>query len=126
MNFVLTSFLLLAVPIATALGLTPEVVTLLMVVGGFLIPLGTALVCGWLSDERFLAYALYALVGYLIPVVPGLFSSGLFALLMIAVGVMGAFNGAVLAARASARKRQRLRRRLGLSDLPDDELKGGL
>ena len=115
MNFLLTSFLFLAIIGLTEGAAPPEEgapaagasagYTLAMSVGGFLIPLLTAYVCGRLSDERYLAYAFYPLIGYLILAVPTVLSAGMFGLLMVLFGVLGAFNGAMLGARRAAKRR---------------------
>lgn len=105
LNFVLTSFMSLALTALTAGGTAPAVYTLSMSAGAFLIPLLTAYVCGRLADERYLAYAFYPLVGFLILAVPGVLYAGMFGLLIVLFGVLGAFNGATLAARRAARRR---------------------
>jgi hypothetical protein len=106
MNFLLTSFLFLTVTTLAAQGAPEVVFTLAMSAGSFLAPLLTAYVCGRLSDERFLTYAFYPLVGFLILAVPGILYAGLFGLLTVGFGVLGAFNGATLAARRSAKRRR--------------------
>ena len=82
MNFVLTSLLFLVLIGLTSGGgsaeegappagiISPAAYTLAMSVGAFLIPLLTAYVCGRISGERYLTYAFYPLVGYLILAVP--------------------------------------------------------
>jgi hypothetical protein len=105
MNFVLMTFLVLGVVYAAETGVNAALVTTAMSVGGFLIPLLTAYVCGRMGDERFLAYAFYPLVGYLMPVLFGLTSAGVFGILMIVFGVLGAFNGGSIAARRANRRR---------------------
>ena len=105
MNFVLTALLFIGLVYAAANEVGEVIYTLTMTAGGFLIPMFTAYVCGRISGERFMAYAFYPLVGYLILAVPGVLSAGLFGLLMIAFGIMGAFNGANLAARRARRQR---------------------
>jgi hypothetical protein len=104
-NFVLTSFLFLAMTALTAEGVPPAVYTLTMSAGAFLIPLLTAYVCGRLGDERYLTYAFYPLIGFLILAVPGVLYAGTFGLLMVLFGILGAFNGATLAARRATRRR---------------------
>jgi hypothetical protein len=116
MNFVLTSLLFLVL-IAVSSGsgpaeegtptgaLPPGLLTLAMSVGGFLIPLLTAYVCGRISGERYMTYAFYPLVGYLILAVPGVLYAGMFGLLLVLFGVLGAFNGAMLVGRQAARRR---------------------
>jgi hypothetical protein len=105
MNFVLMTFLVLGVVYATETGISPTWSTLAMSLGGFLIPLLTAYVCGRMGDERFLAYAFYPLIGYMMPVVFGMTSAGVFGILMAVFGVLGAFNGANMAARRANRRR---------------------
>ncbi len=105
MNFVLTALLFLGLTYAAANEIGEMTYTLLMAGGGFFIPLSTAYVCGRIGDERFLAYAFYPLIGYLILAVPGILSAGVFGLLMVAFGILGAFNGANLAARRARKRR---------------------
>lgn len=105
MNFVLTSFLLLGVATFTAQGSSQIVSTLIIAGGGFLIPLLTAYVCGRIMDERFLAYGMYPLVGFLVVAIAGVLSTGVFGLLFIGFGVLGAVNGVTLAARQAMGKR---------------------
>jgi hypothetical protein len=105
LNFVLMTFLVLGVVYATETGISPTWSTLAMSLGGFLIPLLTAYVCGRMGDERFLAYAFYPLIGYMMPVVFGMTSAGVFGILMAVFGVLGAFNGANMAARRANRRR---------------------
>jgi hypothetical protein len=119
MNFVLTSFLMLW--IASSTSTEGEVagsalITLVMMGGGFFIPLLTAYVCGRLSDERFLTYAAYSLVGYLIPVMPGILASGGMGFLMLAFGFLGAFNGATLSARRVMKRQRQIREMLSDQD----------
>jgi hypothetical protein len=105
LNFVLMTFLMLVVIYAAQNEFNPNLITIVMSLGGFLIPLLTAYVCGRLGDERFLTYAFYPLIGYLVPVLFGILSSGVFGLLMVLFGVLGAFNGGTLAARRASRRR---------------------
>lgn len=105
LNFVLTTFLMLGVIYAAQNEFSPALITTAMSLGGFLIPLLTAYVCGRLGDERFLTYAFYPLIGYLVPVLFGMLSAGTFGLLMVIFGVLGAFNGGNLAARRASRRR---------------------
>ena len=109
LNFVLTSFLFLgATPLVSADA--PEAVFVTVIcLGAFAITLLTAYVCGRLADERFLTYAFYPLIGFLILTVPGVLASGVFGLLVIGMGILGAFNGANLAARRAFKRRQRYR-----------------
>jgi hypothetical protein len=96
----------LAVTTLAAQGASELVFTLAISAGSFLAPLLTAYVCGRLSDERFLTYAFYSLVGFLILAVPGILYAGLFGLLTVGFGILGAFNGATLAAHRSAKRRR--------------------
>lgn len=123
MNFILTSFLLLWATSALAqeTDTPPMFVTPVMAIGGFLIPLMTAYVCGRLTDERFLTYAAYPLLGYLIPVVPGILTSGVFGMLMLAFGFLGAFNGATLAARRAMKRRHQIKQMMADEARPPDE-----
>ena len=118
LNFILTAFLLLsATPLVS--DSTPETVFVIVIcLGAFLIPLLTAYICGRLADERYLTYAFYPLVGFLILTVPGVLSSGVFGLLVIAIGILGAFNGASLAARRAHKRRQRYR--IGEDSTPEE------
>jgi len=117
MNFVLTSFLFLALVFSPIqeMGQT-AVPPLILAIGGFLIPLLTAYICGRLSDERYLAYAFYPLIGYLILTVPGILFWRAFGALIVAIGVLGAFNGANLAARRAMKRRRAMREHLHLED----------
>ena len=105
MNFVTMTFLVIGIVYGAENGLNPAVSTLIMSIGGFLIPLLTAYICGRMGEERYLAYSFYPLVGYLMPVLFGLTSAGVFGILMILFGVLGAFNGGTLAARRASRRR---------------------
>jgi len=105
MNFVLMTFLVLGVVYAAQTGINPTLFTTAMSLGGFLVPLLTAYVCGRMGDERFLAYAFYPLIGYMMPVLFGMTSAGVFGLLMVVFGVLGAFNGGHMAARRASRRR---------------------
>jgi hypothetical protein len=116
MNFALTSLLFIILTLSPAQALGQAVNSLIMALGGFLIPLLTAFVCGRISDERYLAYGFYPLIGYLILTVPGILYAGVFGVLMVVIGVLGAFNGATLAARRAVRRRQAIRRSLNLED----------
>jgi hypothetical protein len=117
MNFLLTSVLFLTMIGLTgegtpseegappAGGMSPVMYTLAMSAGAFLIPLLTAYVCGRLGGERYLAYAFYPLIGFLVLAVPGVLYAGMFGLLVVLFGALGAFNGATLVARQAARRR---------------------
>jgi hypothetical protein len=105
MNFVLTSFLLLGMAGFAAQGSFQVVGTLIIAGGGFLIPLLTAYVCGRIMGERFLAYGMYPLAGFLIVAVTGVLSTGVFGLLFVGFGVLGAVNGVALSARRATRRR---------------------
>ena len=105
MNFVTMTFLVIGIVYGAENGLNPAISTLIMSIGGFLLPLLTAYICGRMGEERYMAYAFYPLVGYLMPVLFGLTSAGVFGILMILFGVLGAFNGGTLAARRANRRR---------------------
>jgi hypothetical protein len=105
MNFVLTSFLFLGTTYGAANGLSGALYILILSAGGFSIPLLTAYVCGRMGGDRFLAYAFYPLVGFLILTVPGILSSGVFGILLVFFGVLGAFNGAQMAIRSVMKPR---------------------
>jgi hypothetical protein len=105
MNFLLMTFLTLGVIYAAEKEISPALFTTVMSLGGFLLPLLTAYVCGRMGEERFMAYGFYPLIGYLIPVLFGAASAGVFGILMVVFGVLGAFNGANLAARRANRRR---------------------
>lgn len=104
-NLAMTWLLYFAVAFAIARGASELVYALSMSVGGFLIPMITAYVCGRIGGERFLAYALYPLAGYLVLVVPGIRVAGPFGLLMAGFGIMGAFNGSFLLSRRAWKRR---------------------
>ena len=53
-----------------------------------------------------MTYALYPLIGFLVPVVPGALLAGGFALLVAGFGVLGAINGAYAVARQAAQRRR--------------------
>jgi len=108
MNFVLTILLFLLLAYAATVGIHEIAYTTIMSLGGFAIPLLTAYVCGRIAEERFLSYAFYPLVGYLILAVPGIVLVGMFGMLMVIFGVLGAFNGANLAARRAHKRRHYL------------------
>ena len=105
MNFILTILLFLLLAYAATLGVHEVAYTLLMCLGAVTIPLLTAYVCGRIAGERYLSYAFYPLAGYLILTVPGILYVGMFGILMVIFGVLGAFNGANLAARHAYRRR---------------------
>jgi hypothetical protein len=108
MNFILTGLLFLGTSSLAASGTGETLYALVMAAGGFLIPLFTAYVCGRLGDERYLTYAFYPMIGYLILTVPGILIAGLFGVLMVAIGILGAFNGAQLAARRAMKRRREI------------------
>lgn len=108
MNFVLTVTLLLAATVFVTEETNEIVSSLSISVGAFSIPLLTAYVCGRVADERYLTYALYSLIGFLVLTVPGIIYSGMFAFLVVGFGILGAINGASLAARRAMRRRQEI------------------
>ncbi len=68
-----------------------------LMAGSFLSPLLVAFICGRMERERYLSYAAYTLPGNLILTVPSILFGGVMGLLLVAVAVLGAFNGARLA-----------------------------
>jgi hypothetical protein len=109
LNFILTSFLFLGVTALAAQGVSEIVYTLAMSAGAFLVPFVSAYLCGRMSDERFLTYGFYTLLGFLILAVPGAFYAPMLGLLTVGFGILGALNGATLAARRSMKRRQEIR-----------------
>jgi len=108
MNFVLTVALLLVSTVLVTEE-TNEIASALSVsAGAFLIPFLTAYVCGRLADERYLTYAFYPLVGFLVLAVPGVLYSGMFGFLVVGFGILGAINGASLVARRAMRRRREI------------------
>ena len=105
MNFLLMVFLSLGLMSFTSEEPPPAVFITVVSLGSFLIPLLTAYVCGLLGGERYMAYAIYPLAGFMALAVPGVVTTGLSGLLVIGFGVMGAINGANLAARRAMRRR---------------------
>ena len=105
MNFILTILLFLLLAYTATIGIHEIAYTLIMCLGGVGVPLLTAYVCGRIAGERFLSYAFYSLAGYLILTVPGILYVGMFGILMVIFGVLGAFNGAHLAARSQYKRR---------------------
>ena len=105
MNFVLTAALLLTATVFITEETNEIVSSLSISVAAFFIPFLTAYVCSRLADERYLTYALYPLIGFLVPIVPGLLLAGGFALLVAGFGILGAINGAYAVARREARHR---------------------
>jgi len=69
----------------------------LLVLGTFLSTLVVSFVCGRMERERYLSYAGYTLPGNLLLTVPSVVFAGILGLMLVAVAVMGAFNGARLA-----------------------------
>ena len=108
MNFVLTVTLLLAATVFVTEETNEIVSSLSISVGAFFVPLLTAYVCGRLADERYLTYALYSLIGFLVLSVPGILYSGMFGFLVVGFGILGAINGASLAARRAIRRRREI------------------
>jgi len=96
-------FFLLTVLRATGLGNMAYV--LLACGSAFSIPFFTAYLCGRLMDGRYLSLAFYPLIGFLVPVVPGVLLAGAPALLLAGSGFLGAWNGALLLQRCAAQQR---------------------
>lgn len=86
--------LLLAAMLA---GQSPGLSQVVAVLGTFLGPLLTAFICGRMERERYQAYAGYTLPGNLLLSLPSILFAGLLGIMLVAVAVMGAFNGARLA-----------------------------
>jgi len=105
MNFLLMVFLSLGLMMFATEETSSAVFITIVSLGSFLIPLLTAYICGRISDERYMAYAIYPLAGFMVLAVPGVVTVGLSGLLVIGFGVMGAINGANLAARRAMRRR---------------------
>ena len=108
MNFVLTAALLLTATVFITEETNEIVSSLSISVAAFFIPFLTAYVCSRLADERYLTYALYPLIGFLVLAVPGIFYAGMFGLLVIGFGILGAINGATLVARRKIRRRREI------------------
>jgi hypothetical protein len=104
-NFVLVIALLLGLVVLRARGVTDAVYPLLICGGAFLTTMLTATICARLAGTRYMTYALYPLIGFLVPIVPGLLLAGGFALLVAGFGILGAINGAYAVARREARHR---------------------
>jgi hypothetical protein len=124
MNFVMTAFLFITIGVVWGEEMGGTWYTLIMSVCGFAIPMITAYICGRLAGERYMTYAMYPLIGYLILVVPGILFAGVFGLLMVAFGVLGAFNGANLAARRAHKKRQEIYGDLDIANPQEPEKEG--
>jgi hypothetical protein len=101
-NFVLITALLLALIVLRARGISDVAYTLLICGGAFLGPMFTATICARLAGERYMTYALYPLIGFLVPVVPGALLAGGFALLVAGFGILGAMNAAYAVTRRAA------------------------
>jgi hypothetical protein len=108
MNFVLTTVFFLLVTSLVNEETNEILYSLGVSAGAFSIPLLTAYVCGRLADERYLTYALYPLIGFLVLAVPGILFAGLFGVLVVGFGILGAVNGASLAARRAIRRRREI------------------
>ncbi len=94
LNLILEGLVVLG---AAAMGSGGELSQVALVLGTFLSTLVVAFICGRLERERYLAYAGYTLPGNLLLTVPGVFVAGVFGVMLVAVAVMGALNGARLA-----------------------------
>ncbi|MBN1641619.1 MAG: hypothetical protein JXA09_10320 [Anaerolineae bacterium] len=105
-NLLLVIALLIALVALRMRDMNDVAYVLLICGGAFLAPMLTAILCARLAGERYMTYALYPLIGFLVPVVPGALLAGGFALLVAAFGVLGAINGAHAVARQAARRRR--------------------
>lgn len=76
---------------------SPGLSQVLMVLGTFLGTLLVSFICGRMERERYLAYAGYTLPGNLLLTLPSILFAGVIGVMLVAVAVMGAFNGARLA-----------------------------
>ena len=108
MNFILTISLLLTATVFVTEETNEIVSSVSLSAGAFLIPFLTAYVCGRLADERYLTYALYPLIGFLVLSVPGIIYSGMFGFLVVGFGILGAINGASLVARRAMRRHREI------------------
>ena len=61
-----------------------------------------------ISGERYMTYAFYPLIGFLVLSVPGILYSGVFGFLVVGFGILGAINGATLVARRAMRRRREI------------------
>jgi hypothetical protein len=109
-NFLLAMALFVLLTVLRAAGLDRTLYLLLACGGAFSAPFFTAYLCGRLAGERYLSYAFYPLVGFLLPVVPGVLLAGLWALLLAGFGFLGAWNGALLLQRRRAQLCDRIHR----------------
>lgn len=69
----------------------------ILILGTFLSTGLVAFICGRMERERYLSYAAYTLPGNLILTVPSILFNPVTGLMVVAVAVAGAFNGARLA-----------------------------
>jgi hypothetical protein len=109
-NFLLVMALFALLILLRATGVDPTLYLLLACGGAFSVPFGTTYLCGRLAGERYLSYAFYPLVGFLVPVVPGILWTGGLALLLAGFGFLGAWNGALLLQRRAAQRRAAIHR----------------
>ena len=104
-NLLLVVVLVFLLTVLRATGLGSTAYVLLACGGAFSISFFTAYLCGRLAGERYLSYAYYPLIGFLVPVVPGVLLAGTPALLLAGFGFLGAWNGAILLQRRAAQQR---------------------
>ena len=104
-NFSLVIALLFGLITLRAQGIHDAVYPLLICGGAFLSTMLTAIICARIAGTRYMTYALYPLIGFLVPVVPGVLLAGEFALLVAGFGILGAINGAYGAARRDTQHR---------------------
>jgi hypothetical protein len=105
-NFLLVMALFFLLTLLQATGLDRTFYLLLACGGAFSVPFCTAYLCGHLAGERYLSYAFYPLIGFLVPVVPGILLAGMLALLLAGFGFLGAWNSALLLQRRAAQRRE--------------------
>jgi hypothetical protein len=120
-NFLLVMVLFFLLAVLRATGLDSAIYLLLACGGAFSVPFFTAYLCGHLAGERYLSYAFYPLVGYLVPVVPGVLLAGALALLLAGFGFLGAWNGALLLQRRGAQLRSKRIYRSSVAEEPADK-----
>ena len=94
LNLILEGLVLLG---ASAVGSAPTLSQVVLVLGTFLSTLLVSFICGRMEREQYLKYAGYTLLGNLLLTVPSILFAGILGVMLVAVAVMGAFNGARLA-----------------------------
>jgi len=94
LNLILEGLVLLG---SSAAGSAPTLSQVVLVLGTFLSTLLVSFICGRMEREQYLKYAGYTLPGNLLLTVPSILFAGILGVMLVAVAVMGAFNGARLA-----------------------------